>query len=341
MKSTPSATTEFPSARLDTTARAAPIYALITDKLRKAIQAMLITPGTVLLEGHVAEILGSTRTPVRQALQELESEGLVSRFDGRGVIVGGADAEPKRVTLTAVMLGMTTSDEPVRKTHGWESIYEEVERDVVNLSVFGNYRVSELEMARNFKVGRMVAHDVLLRLERLGLVEKDERSRWVVRPLDAERINHLYELRWLLEPAALRSAISSVTSDETDDMMSELRAAMRAYPAIGRTELDKLEDDFHVKLLSKCSNEELLQGLARTRCLLTLSKHVLGVSAPMPKRDPFMSEHLAVLKAVAGGNITNAQDLLRKHLEGSCSKVSLRALHVRNNLPIPKLPYVS
>ena len=341
MQTPPSATTELSRIKLDTTARAAPIYALITDRLRKAIQAKLIAPGTVLFEGHLAEILGSTRTPVRQALQELEFEGLVSRFDGRGVIVGGADVEPRRVTLTAEMLGMSTSDEPVRKTRGWESIYEEVERDVVNLSVFGNYRVSELEMARNFKVGRMVAHDVLMRLERVGLVEKDERSRWMVRPLDNDRINHLYELRWLLEPAALRSAIDSVTSDETDAMMSELRAAMRAYPAIGRTELDKLEDDLHVKLLSKCSNEELLQGLARTRCLLTLSKHVLGVSAPMPKLDPFMSEHLAVLKAVAGGNIASAQDLLRKHLEGSCSKVSLRALNIRNNLPIPKLPYVS
>jgi DNA-binding GntR family transcriptional regulator len=96
-----------------------------------------------------------------------------------------------------------------------------------------------------------------------------------------------------------------------------------------------------VKLLSKCDNGELLQSLARTRCLLTLSKHVLGVSAPMPKRDPFMSEHLAVLKAVSDGDVSVAQDLLRKHLEGSCSKVSDRALYVRNNLPIPKLAYVS
>jgi DNA-binding GntR family transcriptional regulator len=245
------------------------------------------------------------------------------------------------MTLTAGMLGMKVSDDPVRKPLGWESIYEEVERDVVNLSVFGNYRVSELEMARNFNVGRMVAHDVLLRLERLGLVAKDERSRWAVRPLDADRINHLYELRWLLEPAALRGAMSIATSGETTAMMDALRTAMRAYPAISRTELDTLEDDLHVKLLSKCTNDELLQSLARTRCLLTLSKHVLGVSAPMPKRDPFISEHLAVLKAVADGNASTAQDLLRTHLEVSCAKVCDRALYVRNNLPIPKLPYVS
>lgn len=321
--------------------RQAPIYALITDMLRRAIQDGSIEGGTVLLEGHVAEILGSTRTPVRQALRELEVEGLVSRFDGRGLLAGPAGIEPLRVTLGPAMLGIKSSDEPVRKTLGWESIYDEVERDVVHLSVFGHYRINEVELARHFGVGRMVARDVLLRLESLGLMEKDERSRWVVTPLDANRISHLYELRWLLEPAALRAAMAAAPSSEATVMMDDLRRAMRTYPKITRTALDKLEYDLHVGYLSQCSNKDLLQSLQRTRCILTLSKHVLGVSAPMPKRDPFMAEHLAVLKAVSDHDSQKAQDLLRVHLEVSCTKVSQRVDHVRNNFPTPNLSYIA
>lgn len=326
---------------VDNNHRQAPIYEVITNMLRRAIQDGSIEEGTVLLEGHVAEILGSTRTPVRQALRELEEEELVHRFDGRGVLAGPAGKEPRRVTLNAAMLGMKNPDAAVRKTLGWESIYDEVERDVVHLSVFGHYRVSEVELARHFSVGRMVARDVLLRLESLGIVEKDERSRWLVTPLDSIRINHLYELRWLLEPAALRSVMTAAYTAEVANMMVDLRKTIRAYPKVSRTALDKLEHDLHVGYLSHCPNKDLLHSLQRTRCILTLSKHVLGVSTPMPKRDPFMAEHLSVLKAVSDGDSQLAQNVLRLHLEASCLKVSQRVDLVRETYPIPHLPYIA
>lgn len=320
--------------------RQAPLYAFITGMLRKAIDSGKIEKGAVLLEGHVADILKSTRTPVRQALHALEEEGLVSRFEGRGFVAGAAGTPPRRIALDAAMLGFEPTGEAVRKTMGWESIYDIVERDVVHLSVFDRFRINEVELARHFGVGRMVARDVLLRLESLGLMEKDERLRWTVTPLDANRINQLYELRWLLEPAALRSAMQNSSSSDAQELIANLKTAMRIYPDISRTELDKLEHDLHVKYLSLCTNKELLQSLQRTRCILTLSKHVLGVSAPMPKRDPFMAEHLSIFKSIAEGDTLSAENALRSHLEESSLKVSQRVSVVREHFPRPNLPYI-
>jgi DNA-binding GntR family transcriptional regulator len=321
--------------------RQAPLYALITQVLRKAIAEGSIAEGSVILEGPVADILRSTRTPVRQALHELEEEGLVSRFDGRGYVAGPAGVEPRRVSLTPEMLGIGDGAEPLRKTRGWEAIYDEVEHEVVHLSVFEQYRVNEIELARHFGVGRMVARDVLLRLESLGLLEKDERLRWAIKPLDDGRINHLYELRWLLEPAALRGAAGALSVDEVDAARRKLRQAMKAYPKITREAMDDLEHDLHVALLERCPNRDLLQSLERTRCILTLSKHVLGTSMPMPRRDPFMSEHLAILEAVRQGDLETSQSLLRKHLEDSCLKVIERVGVLRRTYARPALPYIT
>ena len=320
--------------------RQAPLYAFIGEMLKKAICDGKIENGAVLLEGHVADILKSTRTPVRQALQALEEEGLVSRFEGRGFVAGAPGTAPRRITLDAAMLGFEPTGEPIRKTMGWQSIYDSVERDVVHLSVFDSFRINEVELARHFDVGRMVARDVLRRLESLGLLEKDERLRWVVMPLDALRIRHLYELRWLLEPAALRSAMLNSTPADWQDLRANLKTAMRAYPDVSRTDLDNLENDLHVKFLSRCTNKELLQSLQRTRCVLTLSKHVLGVSAPMPKRDPFMAEHMAIFKSIAEGDTLKAENFLRSHLEESSLKVAQRVSVVREHLPRPNLPYL-
>lgn len=320
--------------------RQPPTYLRVTALLRNAITRGLITPGAILLEGHVADILSVTRTPVRQALRGLASEGVVTRFDGRGFLAGPAGAEPRRVTLTADMLGLDNVTVSIRKPPGWETIYDQVERDVVHLSVFDQYRINELELARHFGVGRIVARDVLLRLESLGLVEKDERSRWVVTPLDEKRINHLYELRWLLEPAALRAAMKVAQPAATAAMMTDLQRAIRVYPKVARSELDRLESDLHITYLSQCPNHALLQSLQRTRCILTLSKHVMGTTTPMPKNDPFMGEHLAILQAAFEGNTAQAESVLRQHLEDSCVKVTQRVDFLRNHIATPHVPYI-
>ena len=321
-------------------ARQGPLYEIISDLLRRAIGAGDIPEGSVLLEGPVADILRSTRTPVRQALQALEEQGLVSRFDGRGYVAGPAGVEPRRVALDAAMLGIADGAQGLRKTLGWEAIYERVEHDVVTLSVFDAWRINELELARHFGVGRVVARDVLLRLERLGLVEKDERLRWAVRTLDADRINHLYELRWLLEPSALRSGGPAAPAAELAAMADDLRRALKAYPRVTPGALDGLEHALHVALLSRCANPELLRSLEPTRCVLTLSKHALGESAPMPEDDPFMGEHLAIVEAVQARDMASAEGLLRAHLEASCLKVIQRVELVRTTSAAPRLPYV-
>jgi len=321
--------------------RHAPIYAQIHQMLRRAIQEGSLEAGTVLLEGHVADILGSTRSPVRQALRELEAEGVVSRFEGRGYVAGPQGTAPRRVPLEAAMLGVDSAPDVARKTLGWETIYDEVERDLVHLSVFGRYRVNEVELARHFNVGRSVVREVLVRLESLGILEKDERLRWVITPLDAQRIHDLYELRSLVEPAALRAAIGHADMAELQGMIDALHQAQRIYPKVTRTAMDALEHDLHVRLLSQCPNKELLCSLQRTRCILTLSKHVLGVSTPMPADDPFMSEHIAVLEAAVGGAPRRAADLLRDHLELSCAKVTQRAALVRESFALPPVSYIA
>ena len=58
-----------------------------TDALRKAILEGRIQPGERLLQEKVAAMLGISRTPIREALQRLESEHLVKSNVLQGVVV--------------------------------------------------------------------------------------------------------------------------------------------------------------------------------------------------------------------------------------------------------------
>ncbi len=61
-------------------------YTLILE----AIDAGLYKPGDRLVESELAERLGVSRTPVREALQRLETQSMLSR-DGRSLIVASLD----------------------------------------------------------------------------------------------------------------------------------------------------------------------------------------------------------------------------------------------------------
>jgi DNA-binding GntR family transcriptional regulator len=59
----------------------------VRDELRKAIFAGELVPGAQLRQDELAERFGTSRIPVREALRQLEAEGLVTILPNRGAAV--------------------------------------------------------------------------------------------------------------------------------------------------------------------------------------------------------------------------------------------------------------
>jgi DNA-binding GntR family transcriptional regulator len=77
---------------LDASAILAPAAAIllsdeVVDRLREAILGGLFAPGDRLREEQLADALGVSRGPIRNALLQLEREGMVQRRRNRGAVV--------------------------------------------------------------------------------------------------------------------------------------------------------------------------------------------------------------------------------------------------------------
>lgn len=75
----------------DGAARARPVSASATERLRAAVLAGEFKPGERLYEERLSERLGVSRTPVRTALQALAADGLLDHAPHRGYAVRAFD----------------------------------------------------------------------------------------------------------------------------------------------------------------------------------------------------------------------------------------------------------
>ena len=66
---------------------AAPLRRQVLDELRQSIIAGRLAPGARLVERELTAMLGVSRTVVREALRQLESEGLISIIPNKGPVV--------------------------------------------------------------------------------------------------------------------------------------------------------------------------------------------------------------------------------------------------------------
>ena len=65
------------------------LTSLIFDKIREDILNDKYSTGDKIVEAKLADELGVSRTPVREALKQLELDGLVDNIPNRGVVVKG------------------------------------------------------------------------------------------------------------------------------------------------------------------------------------------------------------------------------------------------------------
>lgn len=298
-------------------------YEAIADSLRRAILSNRLPAGAVLLEGSIAALFGSSRSPVKQALAKLEAEGHVRRFDGRGVLAG-KEGEALRLPITAEMLDLEPEAADHRRTFAWQSVYYDFENTVILRAVSGAARINELALARHYDVGRTVAGDLLQHAAETGIVSRDDKLKWWINPLDENRFQNLYEVRLLMEPAALRSAMTRIPAGQIAAMRGRLLRAIENYPTIEGRELDAIEEDLHVDALRHSTNAELLEALKRTHSVLVAGKHIQRAVRGHEPIDAFMDEHLGIVDAIEARDFALANERLTSHLLSSSRKAAER-----------------
>lgn len=208
------------------------------------------------------------------------------------------------------------------------SVYEKVKADIFDFRLPPGARFSENEVARRARVSRTPVREALFRLEREGYLEVHTKSGWSVRPLDFAQLDQLYDLRVMLECAAVKK----LCAGNPRAVLADLEKIWLVPPRQRLTDgarVAKLDEEFHARLVAAAGNTEL----ARVHQTITERIRIVRrLDFTHPERVIYTYlEHAQILRAVLARKAAKARALLTAHIEASkmeVRKISLHRMHL-------------
>lgn len=316
----------------------------IQDRAYQLLKSMIdegrLQAGEKLLEAEVAKAFSISRSPARHALRTLCEEKLIRESAGRGYEVIGVRGKgvapvtglPRRAVLDNVQIM------PVPQ---WERMYGQLERELCTQMIFANVRIVEERVAEHFGVSRTVVRDVLARMHSVGLVSKDSLGHWIAANVTPDKTHHLYELRWMLEPEALRQAAPHVSMSYLERARATALDALDGFPREG-FDTDVVEHDLHVTLLSHCPNEEILHALGRTRVLFVPTRYLFDpvLHIPLSLIEDALREHVQIYTLLLDRKPAQAARALHEHLRQADDRWLKRFQGASSIKPMEMPPYL-
>lgn len=287
-----------------------PRYELIARVLRSNIQGGTLPEGLVLLEGPIAAVMQTSRVPVQTALRQLMDEGLVHRFDGRGYLVGpqGKSIAPLRRDIGEFMLDVPEGVDDALQTRGtWRHVYEEVEEQVASCQIFGEFRIVETELSDYLGVSRTVARDVLARLQERGLVRKNASSHWIAGPLTARTVREKFELRSIIEPAALRMSAPFILYPDVEHLLEMIDSDVTLTS-------ETLSDALLELCIAQAPNTTLVEMIRSNRLLLSSVNRAL-TALGLPNDEAMIDQYRTLFDLIARHPIDSAAEYFRDHVQ--------------------------
>lgn len=189
----------------------------------------------------------------------------------------------------------------------------------------------ETDLATVLGVSKTPVREALKTLAGAGLVTMHPYKGAVVRVVDDEQARHIYDMRLLLEPEALRRAVTARHEWRKAD-----RALARADQAPDQAERSLANRDFHHELYAGCGNPLLVRMLDDLRDQTALVsaaawRHEPKGSAIPPSWEREAAEHRSVLNAAQDRDADRAAWLLEAHITAFVQRNFAETPHEENH----------
>jgi DNA-binding GntR family transcriptional regulator len=203
-------------------------------------------------------------------------------------------------------------DEPASARSGGEEplgtrAYRQLRRRLITLDLPPGSRFTESQLVEEMGIGHTPVREALALLVRDGLVTSRPRVGYMVTPITVQGVKDLYDLRLIVEPAAVRLAAGKIEAAHLVRLESLSREAYRRDDPESIADFLDANHEFHVGIAEACGNRRLAVVVAT---VLEESRRIFHIRHLLdPRSERFVHEHEELLQALKDGDGEKASRL--------------------------------
>ncbi|KWR90710.1 GntR family transcriptional regulator [Cupriavidus sp. IDO] len=220
-----------------------------------------------------------------------------------------------------------------------EQVYQRLKSDIFNFRLFPGDRFSEHGIAAHYGVSRTPMRDGLFRLQREGYLEVGFRRGWRVAPINFEQLDQLYDLRIVLELAALDRILSVEHGREAVEALKAVWCVTPEHREADPATMFEMDEDFHRCLVAATGNLEMLRVHNDVTERIRIMRR-LDFLKPQ-RTSATYDEHGKLLELLERNRHAEATILLRAHITQSKVEVRKITLSMLAAARDQKLPFVT
>jgi len=195
-----------------------------------------------------------------------------------------------------------------------QKIYEKLRRKILQFELYPGTRITESELAADFKVSRTPVRAALQRLAVEGHVIIQPKQGCFVRAVDIERISEYYDVRVHLEAAAVELACEHMSDDDLD-ALEDIWNPINVKKSINVDEVKALEEAFHVNIALASGNTVLQEYLEDVNNHIRILRR-LGFPDRKAVLETF-EEHYELCQLIRARNVRSARKAMIEHMRKS------------------------
>lgn len=194
-------------------------------------------------------------------------------------------------------------------------IYQDLWQKIINFDLFPGSRVTETELAEEYRTSRTPIREALKRLEVEGLVTVRPKQGCFIRKVDMNLISDYYTVRVALEAMTVELAIQNMSDEELQVLADEWNPRSFKQHRAEPEYIKQFEESFHIVIARGSRNPALQQYLEDVNNRI---RPIRALGFPDTKSiTETYDEHYEIIRLIQERDVAGARDAMIAHIRKS------------------------
>lgn len=194
-----------------------------------------------------------------------------------------------------------------------DAIYKEIKRMIIEGELEPMSDISEDAFSKKFCTSRTPVHEAILRLEEEGFVYIYPRKGTFVSAISLSEMQHVYEIRLLVEPTLVRHACKVLSCEKLDEIREAFTVSTEKMSEKDYIKyFTDLDNKLHLMIL-ECSDNEFIKT-AMYRAYDHQHRARIRIASKPKEFARAIEDHIEIVDAIKARDEEKAVEAVQKHL---------------------------